>query len=67
MQPITQTIPQASIYQIVPTIQSIPQIPMVRPSMPYVQVSFQGQALQGQPQIQFIQDQPVQGYPFQPL
>jgi len=46
-------------------IPSIPQMLVVHPSIPYMQMSFHGQAFQGQPQSQFFQGQPFQGKFFQ--
>jgi len=61
----TQKIPQASTYQIVPTLQSIPQIPIGQPIFGTTQTPFQGQAYQVPPfQGQVFQILPYQGQTF---
>lgn len=70
MQPLFHSLPQASGVQSIPTILSAAKIPVVQPSVPYMQVSFQGlpqsQFVQGTPfQTQFLHGQPLQSQPFQ--
>lgn len=60
MQPLVQSLPQASSVQSIPTILSTPQIPFVQPSIPHLQVPFQVLPFQGLPQIQFFQRTPFQ-------
>jgi len=54
MQPLIQYLPDASNVKSIPMIPSTPQIPIAHPSVPYMQVPFQGLSFRGIPQSQFI-------------